>query len=153
MMKTVPLEEFKQRVGREAGPGTWFLVDQDRIDRFADATEDHQFIHVDPEAAAMTPFGRTIAHGFLTLSMISHLSPEISVAPEGTQMVINYGSDKVRFLQPVRVDQRIRIRGTVLEVGEKRPGQWLTKTAMTIEIENEETPALVAEILSLFITA
>ena len=153
MMKTVPLEDFKARAGQESGPGSWFTIDQERINRFADATEDHQFIHIDADAAAKTPFGSTIAHGFLTLSMISHLTPEISVAPEGTVMVINYGSDKVRFLQPVKVDQRIRLRGTVLEVMEKRPGQWLTKTAMTIEIEGEETPALVAEILSLFVTA
>jgi acyl dehydratase len=151
-MSVVSVEEYANLAGTEIGPGSWFLIDQDRINTFADATEDHQFIHIDPTAAARTPFGTTIAHGFLTLSMISHLTAEIHVAPEGTVMAINYGSDKVRFLQPVKVGQRIRLKGRMLEVIEKKPGQWLTKTAMTIEIEGEETPALIAEILSLFIT-
>ena len=126
-------------------------ITQERINQFADATNDHQFIHVDPERAAQTPFGGPIAHGFLTLSLISHLTSETSVKPEGLVMGINYGSDKVRFLQPVRVGSRIRAQQKILEATEKNPGQWLIKTAVTIEIENSEKPALIAEFLAMLI--
>ena len=114
---------------------------------FADATNDHQFIHVDREKAKASPFGGTIAHGFLTLSLLTHLLSEPMIVPENTAMTINYGSDKVRFLKPVGVGQRIRARQTLVEAMEKKPGQWLMKMSVTVEIAGEETPALVAEIL------
>lgn len=150
-MRTVPAHELEGLIGTELGPSEWLTIDQDRINRFADATNDHQFIHIDAEAAAATPFGSTIAHGFLTLSLISSFLAEIGVGPDGMVMAINYGSDKVRFLQPVKVDQRVRARATLDAVTEKHPGQWLLKKSLTIDIDGVDTPALVAEILSLFV--
>jgi acyl dehydratase len=135
----------------EYEPSPWLEITQERINQFADATNDHQFIHVDPGKAAKTPFGGPIAHGFLSLSVLSYLNAQSAVLPEGLVMGVNYGSDKVRYLAPVRVGKRIRSRQKVLDVSEKKPGQWLTKTAVTVEIEGESTPALIAEILSLFI--
>jgi acyl dehydratase len=135
----------------EYEPSPWLEITQERINQFADATNDHQFIHVDPGKAAKTPFGGPIAHGFLSLSLLSYLNAQSAVLPEGLVMGVNYGSDKVRYLAPVRVGKRIRSRQKVLDVSEKKPGQWLTKTAVTVEIEGESTPALIAEILSLFI--
>lgn len=143
--------DFPEMVGRELEPSSWMDITQERVNDFADATNDHQFIHVDPERAAQTPFGGPIAHGFLTLSLISHLTSEHSLKPEGLVMGINYGSDKVRFLQPVRVGSRIRALQKILDVTEKKPGQWLIKTAVTIEIENQGKPALIAEFLAMFI--
>jgi acyl dehydratase len=128
-------------------------ITQERVNQFAEATNDFQFIHVDPEKAAKTPFGGPIAHGFLSLSLLSYLNAQTAIFPENLAMGINYGSDKVRYLMPVRVSQRIRSRQKVLEVTEKNPGQWLMKTAVTVEIEGEETPALVAEILSMLVVA
>ena len=107
-MKTIPLQEFRNCAGTELGPSDWFLVDQDRISLFADATEDHQFIHVDGERSARTPFGSTIAHGYLTLSLLTHLNSQYALAPAGIVMGINYGSDKVRYLQPVKAGSRVR---------------------------------------------
>jgi len=133
--------------GKDLEPSAWFDISQDRVNRFADATNDHQFIHVDLDKAKESPFGGTIAHGYLTLSLLTHLLSENLVVPEGTTMTINYGSDKVRYLAPVRVGRRIRAQQKILEVSEKKPGQWLFKVAVTVEIENEETPALVAEVL------
>ena len=106
MQKTVKKAELLEAAGRELGPGSWFLIDQERVDRFADATLDHQFIHVDPERAAATPLGGTVAHGFLTLSLVPHLAEEISVVPEGVRMAFNYGLNQVRFLQPRDRGQR-----------------------------------------------
>ena len=148
---TISVEDFKNSAGTELGPSDWLLIDQARIDRFADATNDHQFIHVDTEKAAATPFGSTIAHGFLSLSLISHLVGQIMLKPEGTVMGINYGSDKVRFLQPVKVDSRVRARARIEKVSARPGGQFLIKSTVSIEIENQERPALVAEILSLHI--
>ena len=153
MAETISIEEFGQLAGRELPTSDWLEIDQARIDMFANATNDHQFIHVDPERAAGTPFGGTIAHGFLTLSLLSDLLGECWPLPEGLQMGLNYGSDKVRFLAPVRVGQRVRTTGRISEIGEKRPGQWLVKTHVTVEIEGESTPALIAEILTMFIVA
>ena len=147
----ISIEEFKNSAGTELGPSDWLLIDQDRINQFAEATNDFQFIHVDEEKAAATPFGSTIAHGFLTLSLISHLVSQIMLKPTGTVMGINYGSDKVRFLQPVKVNSRVRARARVEKVSARPGGQFLTKTTTTMEIENENRPALVAEILSLYI--
>lgn len=150
-MQTVPRDKLHDYVGKELPPSDWLTIDQDRIDAFADTTLDHQYIHVDPAKAAKTPFGTTIAHGYLTLSLISHFLGQCGVGPEGAVMAINYGSDKVRFVQPVKVGSRVRARMKLLEIGEKSPGQLLAKTGVTIEIEGDKKPALVAEILSLFV--
>ncbi len=153
MAQTVKLDELPGLAGRELEPSEWLEITQERVNQFADATNDFQFIHVDPEKAALTPFGGPIAHGFLSLSLLSYLNAQTAIFPENLVMGINYGSDKVRYLAPVRVGKRVRSRQKVLEVAEKSPGQWLMKTAVTVEIEGEETPALVAEILSLLVVA
>lgn len=137
--------------GTETEPSSWFEITQERVNQFADATNDHQFIHIDEARAAKTPFGGTIAHGFLTLSLIPFLTAEKAPRFEGLVMGINYGSDKVRFLQPVRVGSRVRARQKYLEVTEKNPGQWLIRTQVTIEIEGQAKPALVAETLAIFV--
>lgn len=147
----ISLEEFKNSAGTELGPSEWLLIDQQRINQFAEATNDFQFIHVDPDKAAASPFGSTIAHGFLSLSLISYLVGQIMLKPKGIVMGINYGSDKVRFIQPVKVNDRVRARVRIEKVSARPGGQYLTKTTTTIEIEDETRPALVAEILSLYI--
>ena len=146
----VTAAELPSLVGSELGVSDWLLIEQDRVNAFADATLDHQFIHVDPEKAALTPFGGTIAHGFLTLSLLPHFLEAASIPVEGTLMAINYGTDKVRFLQPVKVGQRVRARSELASVDEKRPGQWLLKQNVTVEIEGEEKPAMVAEFLMMY---
>ena len=150
-MLTIAKEELQEYVDKPLEPSAWVRIDQDMINTFADATMDHQFIHVDEERAAQTPFGATIAHGYLTMSLISHFLAECAIRPENTVMGINYGSDKVRFLQPVKVGSEIRALATLMSVSDKAPGQVLMKTGITIEIKGEEKPALVAEILSLYI--
>ena len=151
-MKEVEATEMQDYEGQELGVSEWFRIDQDRINAFADATLDHQFIHVDPEKAKATPFGTTIAHGYLTVSLLPYLQSTIDgfITPKGTKMGMNYGFDKLRFMAPVKVDQRIRARAKLLEVTEKKPGQWLLKLEYTVEIEGEEKPALVAEWLLLY---
>lgn len=153
MTGTIRAEELPGLVGKELEPSAWLEITQERVNQFADATNDHQFIHVDPEKAAQTPFGGPIAHGFLSLSLLSYLNAQSAIVPENTVMGINYGSDKVRYLAPVRVGKRIRSRQKVLEVSEKKPGQWLIKSAVSVEIEGEESPALIAEILSMMVVA
>ena len=148
-MPHVPVTELSQYVGKELGRSAWLKIDQQRINLFAEATGDFQFIHVDPEKAAKTPFGCTIAHGFLTLSLIPKLIEDILVLPEGLKMVVNYGLDSVRFIQPVKVDSQVRLKVDLAEVTEKRPGQWLLKAIATLEIEGDEKPAYIAESLSL----
>ncbi|AEJ15190.1 MULTISPECIES: MaoC family dehydratase [Pseudomonas] len=148
-MPHVPVTELSQYVGKELGRSAWLKIDQQRINLFAEATGDFQFIHVDPEKAAKTPFGCTIAHGFLTLSLIPKLIEDILVLPEGLKMVVNYGLDSVRFIQPVKVDSQVRLKVDLAEVTEKRPRQWLLKAIATLEIEGEEKPAYIAESLSL----
>jgi acyl dehydratase len=143
--------ELPSLVGQELEPSSWIEITQDRVNQFADATNDHQFIHVDEERAAETPFRGTIAHGFLTLSLVSSVTAETFPEIENTAMAINYGSDKVRFLRPVRVGSRVRARLTLLEATEKSPGQWLTKTAVTMDIENQDKPAMYAEVLAMMI--
>ena len=147
---------LQKHVGQEEGVSDWFPMDQARIDAFADATLDHQFIHVDPERAAqLSPYKVTIAHGFLTLSMVVHLGGKIPPiepkAYEGLAMVINYGLDKVRFPSPVKVDSRIRARRTLAEVEAKAPNTLQLKQVVTIEIEGEDKPGCVAEMLARFI--
>ena len=153
MVETIKAEDLPTLLGKELEPSSWLEITQERVNQFADATNDHQFIHVDPEKAARTPFGGPIAHGFLSLSLLSFLSEQNLVVPENLAIAINYGSDKLRYLMPVRVGKRIRSRQKVLEVEEKNPGQWLMKTAVTVEIEGEETPALIAEILTMLVVA
>ncbi|MGX1019652.1 acyl dehydratase [Pseudomonas sp. Y3 TE3536] len=148
-MPYVPVTELSQYVGKELGRSAWLKIDQQRINLFAEATGDFQFIHVDPEKAAKTPFGCTIAHGFLTLSLIPTLMEDILVLPQGLKMVVNYGLDSVRFIQPVKVDSQVRLKIDLAEVLEKKPGQWLLKAIATLEIEGEEKPAYIAESLSL----
>ena len=151
MPTLVSREELLKMAGRESPPTSWLEIDQDRVDRFADATDDHQFIHVDPEKAARTPLGTTVAHGFLTLSLVPKLSGEIGVMPEGLLMTFNYGLDKVRFPAPVKVGSEIRLRSKILSVTEKSPGRLLVKTEATIEIRGEEKPAMVADSLMMFV--
>ncbi|GLO00798.1 MULTISPECIES: MaoC family dehydratase [Pseudomonas] len=148
-MPYVPVTELSQYVGKELGRSAWLKIDQQRINLFAEATGDFQFIHVDPEKAAKTPFGGTIAHGFLTLSLIPKLIEDILVLPEGLKMVVNYGLDSVRFIQPVKVNSQVRLKVDLAEVVEKKPGQWLLKAIATLEIEGEDKPAYIAESLSL----
>ncbi|MDZ7767583.1 MAG: MaoC family dehydratase [Woeseiaceae bacterium] len=150
-MLTVPKDQLASYVDKTLTPSGWLRVDQQQINTFADATLDHQFIHIDEERAAKTPFGSTIAHGYLTMSLISHFLGEAGIAPEGATMVINYGSDKMRFVQPVKVNSELRGRAVLAEVREKKPGQILIKTRVTIDIKGEENPALIAEILTMFI--
>ena len=151
-MPLASLTEIKNAVGREVGVSSWILVDQARIDAFADATEDRQFIHVDPAAAAQTPFGGTIAHGFLSLSLLSAMGAEAMLVPDGIKIAINYGLDRVRFLAPVRSGSRVRGRFTLDSVDEKAPGQILMRHTVTVEIEGEEKPALTAQWLGLIFT-
>ena len=144
-MRTLPIDEIKSFIGTEIGVSSWVLIDQNRIDRFAAVTDDHQFIHVDPVAAAATPFGGTIAHGLLTLSMLPSMVYEVMPAPQGRKMSANYGYNKVRFVAPVRSGARIRGRFTLLDFSEIKPGRWQQVTNVTVEIAGEEKPALTAE--------
>jgi acyl dehydratase len=144
-MPIASIEDIKSRIGSEVGVSDWILVDQARIDSFADVTEDHQFIHVDPEAAARTPFGGTIAHGFLTLSLLSRMAADAMLRPDGVKMGVNYGFEKIRFLAPVRSGSRVRGRFRLDRFEEKRPGQYQFVHEVTVEIEGEDKPALVAD--------
>jgi len=148
----VSKDVIKAMVGTRLPPGDWVEVTQERINAFADCTEDHQFIHVDAEAASKTPFGGTIAHGFLTLSLVTRLCEGAMPLPEGIVMGINYGCDKVRFLNPVRAGKRVRAVIEVLQVDEKDANRMLVKNGITVEIEGESNPALYAEWLSMFFT-
>ncbi len=138
------LEDLQSRIGEVLGTSEWIEVTQAQIDAFADATDDHQFIHVNPAMAAATPFGGTIAHGFLTLSLLSAMMAS-AVEPPAVMMSINYGFDKMRFVTPVRSGKRIRGHFKLLEMVEKRPGQWQQKVEATVEIEGGDKPALIAE--------
>jgi len=144
-------EDLTTMVGSESGPTDWVVVDQERIDCFAEATGDRQFIHVDPERAAATPFGATVAHGFLTLSLLPHLLSEVAPRPQGTTMAINYGLDRVRFLQPVLVGSELRARSKVMRVSRKGPRRILIGSEVTVQIRHQEKPALIAETLTLFV--
>ena len=151
MIGLVPAEKLVDYVGQEIGSSDWFEVDQDRINTFADATLDHQFIHVDSEKA--TPlFGSTIAHGFLSLSLLPHLTSQAVLAPENLKMVFNYGLDKVRFINPVNVGTKVRTHSKCVSVDDKGDGRYLMKTEVTMEIEGVDKPAYIAETLSMFIT-
>jgi acyl dehydratase len=148
-MPLASLTEIKSRIGQEVGVSSWIEIDQQRIDAFANATEDRQFIHVDADAAAQTPFGGTIAHGFLSLSLLSRMGAEAMPVPDGMKFAINYGLDRVRFLAPVRSGKRVRGRFTLDSVEEKAAGQVLLKHEVSVEIEGEDKPALSAVWLTL----
>lgn len=146
----ITLEAYQAMVGKEIGVSSWHLIDQPRIDTYADVTEDHQFIHVDPERAKKeTAFGTTIAHGFLTMSMMSVMSYEVMPAIAGTTMGVNYGFDKLRFISPVRSGGRVRGRFVLAEAKLRKAGELQSRTNVTVEIEGEDKPALVAEWLGL----
>jgi acyl dehydratase len=151
-MPIASIEEIKARVGSEVGLSDWILVDQARIDAFAEITEDRQFIHVDPEAAAKTPFGGTVAHGFLTLSLLSRFAADSMLRPESIKMGVNYGFEKVRFLAPVRAGKRVRGRFILANFEEKRPGQYQFTHDVAVEIEGEEKPALIADWIGMIFT-
>ena len=130
----------------------WLVIDQQRIDEFADATEDRQFIHVDPAAATQTPFGGTIAHGFLTLSLLSRMAADVMLVPDTTRMAVNYGLDRVRFIAPVRAGSRVRGRFTLDAVDDKAPGHLLLRHTVTVDIDTSDKPALTAQWLGLIFT-
>lgn len=146
----ITLEAYQAMVGKEIGVSSWHMIDQPRIDTYADVTEDHQFIHVDPERAKTeTAFGTTIAHGFLTMSMMSVMSYEVMPAIAGTTMGVNYGFDKLRFISPVRSGKRVRGRFVLAEAKLRKAGELQSRTNVTVEIDGEDKPALVAEWLGL----
>ncbi|HKC03841.1 MAG TPA: MaoC family dehydratase [Sphingomicrobium sp.] len=143
-MPLASLDDIRSKIGEEVGVSDWLTIDQPRIDAFADATEDHQFIHVDPAAAAAAGFGGTIAHGFLSLSLLSRMAAQAMLLPDSLKMALNYGFDRVRFLAPVKSGKRVRGRFTLDSVEEKAPGQILLRHTVTVEIEGEDKPALTA---------
>jgi acyl dehydratase len=150
-MSTITPKELAGKIGETIGTSEWILVDQEMINKFADATGDHQFIHVNEEAAKMTPFGGTIAHGFLTLSLMPVMSAKSDIPMiDGVKMGINYGGNKTRFLAPVKSGKRVRGHFKLLEFAEKRPGQWQQTMELSVEIEGEDKPALVAEWITQF---
>ena len=149
MATSIKASETANYIGHQSAPTAWHTVTQEQINQFADCTLDHQFIHIDPERAKETPFGTTIAHGFLTLSLCSHFAEEFGLFIEGCYMGINSGFDKIRFLQPVTVNSRIRAHAKVVSIEETKPGQFRMKTEVSVEIENVDTPALVAEWISI----
>jgi len=152
-VKIIKKSEIGEVIGYRAEPSEWLTVDQEKINKFADCTLDQQFIHVDPNKAKNTSFGGTIAHGFLSLSLLSHFSKDFSVVIDGVYMGVNYGFNKVRFLAPVKVDSRIRCIGKIVDIIEKKPGQFLLTYEVTIEIEGEEKPALKAEWINMQMVA
>ena len=151
-MKSVAASELKSLIGTEIGVSEWVTVNQDRINVFADVTEDHQFIHIDEAAAKKTPFGGTIAHGFLTLSLLSKFSEGSGLVIEGVKMGVNYGFEKVRFLAPVPSGSKVRGRFNLKDAVEKRPGQHLLTYEVTVDIEGQDKPALIADWLAMQFT-
>ena len=148
---TITIAQLQEKIGAETGVSRWFEISQARIDAFAKVTEDEQFIHVDPVAAKATPFGGTIAHGFLTLSMLSAIAYDALPRVEGLAMGVNYGFDKVRFVAPVPAGARIRGRFRLEALNRRSPTELQAVNAVTIEIEGAEKPALVAQWLSLYV--
>lgn len=151
MNAKINLEEFKSYIGQQLAPTEWFTIDQNRINQFADCTDDHQFIHVDVERAKQTPAGTTIAHGFLSLSLLAGQRPADFPYITDLAMTLNYGLNRVRFLSQVKVNSRVRIQSKITAIVEKEPGRLLCTMEKTMEIEGEAKPAFVAEVLSLFI--
>lgn len=153
MALTIDAADLQNYIGKEVGVSDWMGIDQERINQFADATGDHQYIHVDPERAAETPFGTTIAHGFLTMSLMVLMGYEGSTKLNNTVMGINYGFDKLRFINPVKVNSKIRGRFKLVHAEEKKPNHYLLKHEVTVEIEGEEKPALIAEWLGMTVVS
>ena len=151
-MPIATLDDIRARIGSEIGASEWILVDQQRINGFAETTEDRQFIHIDHQAAAQTPFGGTIAHGFLTLSLLSRMAANVMLVPDTTKMAVNYGLDRVRFVAPVRSGSRVRGRFTLDAVEDKAPGQLLLRHTVTVDIDQHDRPALTAQWLGLIFT-
>ncbi|WP_157863251.1 MaoC family dehydratase [Bradyrhizobium tropiciagri] len=149
-MPGIDVKEYAALRGKEVGVSRWFEIDQSRIDKFADVTEDWQFIHIDPNKAAESPFGGTVAHGFLTLSMLAAMAYDGLPAIEGRVMGVNYGFDKIRFVTPVRSGSRVRARFKLLEVTPRGPKEIMTKSEVSVEIEGAEKPAIVAEWLGMY---
>jgi acyl dehydratase len=145
----ISLAAYQAMVGREIGVSSWHLIDQSRINVYADVIEDHQFIHVDPARAKDTPFGTTVAHGFLTMSLMSIMSYEVMPVIEGTKMGVNYGFDKLRFISPVKSGSRVRGRFTLAEAKLRKDKELRSRTNVTVEIEGEDKPALVADWIGL----
>ena len=148
-MPVASLDEIRAKLGSEIGVSPWIEISQQNIDTFAEVTGDHQFIHVDPEMAKQTPFGGTVAHGFLTLSLLSQMAAPVMLVPDTTKMAVNYGFEKIRFIAPVRSGKRVRGHFTLASMEEKRPGQWQFLHNVTVEIEGEEKPALTADWIGL----
>lgn len=148
-MAEISMEEFRAMIGKEIGVSRWFEIDQSRIDAFADNTEDHQFIHVNPELAAKSPFGGTVAHGFLSMSMLAAMSFDAQPVVKGKAMGVNYGFDRVRMISPVRSGSRIRGRFVLTSITDRGPKEFMTKTETTIEIEGSDKPALIADWLGI----
>ena len=148
-MPLVPVAELKDYIGKELGSSDWLTIDQERINQFAECTGDHQFIHVDPEKAKLTPFGSTIAHGFLSLSLVPMLMEKIMIMPQGLKMAVNYGLDSVRFIQPVKVNSKVRLVVTLVDANEKNPGQWLLTAKAVLALDGAAKPAYIAEPLTL----
>ena len=151
-MPIATLDEIRAKVGQSLGASGWLDVTQDRIAAFADATDDHQFIHIDPKLAAQTPFGGTIAHGFLSLSLLSRMAADVMQVPDTTKMAVNYGLDRVRFLAPVKSGKRVRGRFVLDGADDKPGGQILLRHLVTVEIEDEDKPAVSATWLTLIVT-
>jgi acyl dehydratase len=151
--KSYSFSEYQALVGQKLGVSDWMAIDQDRVNGFADMTDDHQFIHVDSARAKETPFGGTIAHGYLTLSLISKFASEVMPGIEGVVMGINYGLNRVRFLSPVKVGQSIRACFSLKDVKEKSSGQYLSAIEIVIEVEGQDKPACIAEWLYLAVSA
>ena len=149
MRAAVPLDAYRAMVGTEVGVSDWVLVDQAKIDAFAEVTGDHQFIHVDVEKAKLTPFGTTIAHGYLTLSLCSVFAYGAMPGVEGVRMGVNYGLNKVRFMAPVKSGKRVRGRFVLTDVTQRPDTAWQSTVNVTVEIEGEAKPALAAEWLTL----
>ena len=147
-MKTLSMKGFEDRIGKEIGTSRWYTIDQSRIDAFADVTEDHQFIHIDPEKAAETPFGQTVAHGFLTLSMLSAMSYDAIPRIERLKMGVNYGFNKIRFVTPVAAGVKVRAHFTLQSSTVEKPGELTNIVDLSIEIEGSNRPAIVAEWVS-----
>jgi len=142
---------FTDNIGKKLKPGDWFLIEQSRINQFADVTEDHQYIHIDQQRAAESYLGGTIAHGFLVLSLLPKLIEKSLITPDNIVMGINYGFDKVRFLNPVRPGDKVRVTGEIVDIQDKGDGRYLQKVAVTVEIKGQEKPAIFCEWLNMFV--
>lgn len=152
MTHLIDPQELQDFIGKELGGDDWLNITQERINQFAETTEDRQFIHIDPERAKQTPLGGTIAHGMLTLSLMPYFYEKSGIQLKNTKMAINYGFDKIRFLSPVPVNSEIGMKFSLIEIEEKKPGQFKLKFNLTALKKGSETPALIAEWMGVFIT-